>query len=492
MGIKDWYDIFFSNKQTGGSLSNDVVKSYNAGRFTADKKHLCNAPFNNMYFNVLGQVGPCWLTYLGGDTFPEKSLHDIWFGERYDGIRQQIRNRDLSGQCATCKFNIEHGNYVSVLASAYDVVPVAKYPTMMEFELGNTCNLECVMCKGELSSSIRKNREKLPPVKSPYNDSFVEQLKEFIPHLKEARFNGGEPFLININFHIWEQMLAINPAIKITIATNGSVLNYKVKDILERGSFLINLSLDGFSKESYEEIRVNGKFDRVMENLLYFHDYCKRKGTILCIMTNPMRQNWWEMPLFVDFCNKLNIPLWFNTVDYPVEYSLSGWDVANLEKVYAQLSDVVFENKHNTDPHLFERNVGIYNNFAKVQLKAWLDEARKRSFNPENSNTDDAMLHKLFESIQQQSGGAIVENRKTLIKHINLYLQQVQGLPELERMQKLYVCDKKITDIYSKVKDRIKPEDYYQLLLQHPVNAVYDTLQQNTVEWATERVKELI
>jgi MoaA/NifB/PqqE/SkfB family radical SAM enzyme len=76
---------------------------------------------------------------------------------------------------------------------------------MMELEIENTCNLECVMCIGELSSAIRKNRDKLPPIKSPYNEAFVEQLEEFIPHLKELRFNGGEPFLINSVFRIFEK-----------------------------------------------------------------------------------------------------------------------------------------------------------------------------------------------------------------------------------------------------------------------------------------------
>jgi MoaA/NifB/PqqE/SkfB family radical SAM enzyme len=49
-----------------------------------------------------------------------------------------------------------------------------RYPSMLELELNNTCNLECVMCIGELSSSIRKNREKLPAIRSPYDEAFVE------------------------------------------------------------------------------------------------------------------------------------------------------------------------------------------------------------------------------------------------------------------------------------------------------------------------------
>src|SRR6185295_19977224 len=76
-----------------------------------------------------------------------------------------------------------------------DGVPFA-YPKLMEFEISNVCNLECTMCTGFFSSSIRHNREHLPPIKTPYDDAFVRQLEPFVPHLKAARFLGGEPFLI--------------------------------------------------------------------------------------------------------------------------------------------------------------------------------------------------------------------------------------------------------------------------------------------------------
>jgi MoaA/NifB/PqqE/SkfB family radical SAM enzyme len=75
-------------------------------------------------------------------------------------------------------------------------------PKVMEFELSNECNLECVMCNGSFSSSIRKNREKLPPIISPYNDDFVNELDAFIPHLTDAKFLGGEPFMIEIYLKI--------------------------------------------------------------------------------------------------------------------------------------------------------------------------------------------------------------------------------------------------------------------------------------------------
>lgn len=466
-----------------------IVEQYNQARHTAYKQNLCNAPFNNMYFNVLGQVGPCWLSYLGGDTWPEKSIHQIWFGERFNALRNQIKQSDLTGQCITCKNNIEAGNYVSALSVAYDVVPVKKYPAMMEFELNNTCNLECVMCKGELSSSIRKNRDKLPAIKSPYNPHFVEQLKEFIPHLTEARFNGGEPFLITIYYSIWEEILRLNPACKITIATNGSVLNYKVKDILERGNFLINLSLDGITQESYETIRVNGHFGRVMENLHWFAEYCQRKQTILCLMVNPMRQNWHEMPQFVRLCNRLHIPVWFNTVDYPSDQSLSHWNFHNLQKAYEALSKETFENTTQTPPHLFERNSGIYRNFVFVQLHHWLQQAQTREAAAQNIPLPrENEIDFLF---TEEAPPAGAEQKKFFVHQYHTLLTEYR-LTKTEAQQQLKQIQQAAQRVYEHSRSRITPEGFFELLNRYPPKIIIETLTTQNTQWVAEKIEALV
>ena len=55
------------------------------------------------------------------------------------------------------------GNFSAVKSLQYDSPKLnsSKYPSVLEFELINTCNLECVMCTGEYSSLIRAKREKL-------------------------------------------------------------------------------------------------------------------------------------------------------------------------------------------------------------------------------------------------------------------------------------------------------------------------------------------
>ena len=70
-----------------------LVAAYNASRNISKPKHLCHAPFANMYFNVSGEAAPCWLTFFEAPKYPEKSIHEIWFGEFYDNIRSLIKKK---------------------------------------------------------------------------------------------------------------------------------------------------------------------------------------------------------------------------------------------------------------------------------------------------------------------------------------------------------------------------------------------------------------
>ena len=378
-GLKNIFfkSLNFSKQKSGPSLSSETINAYNASREKLNTDYICHAPFSNMYFNVHGDCAPCWLTFIDPDSYKEKSIRDIWFGEKYQTLRSRLLQYDLTFRCSVCLKNLQGGNYTSVLAKAYDVNPIAEYPTMMELEIANTCNLECVMCIGELSSAIRKNRDKLPPIKSPYDDKFVEQLEEFIPHLKELRFNGGEPFLINSVFKIFEKVEKLNPKLKIVIATNGTVVNYKVKEWLNKLNIHINFSLDSLTPEIYEAIRVNAHFDRVMDHFLFFRQYAREKNKTMCLMVNPMRNNWHEMPEFIRFVNKHDINIWFNTIHRPIEWSIWALPSAELAKVHGQLGGVTFAKEDRTGS-LSAYNIGIYNNLVNVQIKNWLKEAQER------------------------------------------------------------------------------------------------------------------
>lgn len=358
----------------------DDYKAYYRSREIKNLKYLCHAPFNNLYFNSQGEVSNCWLTFDDPEYYDEtKSIRDIWFGEKFTKLREAIKDFDLSYKCNTCKNHIDSGNFVNVLARTYDnEYAIIEYPSMIEFELSNTCNLECTMCTGVLSSVIRKNREQLPALKSPYGDKFIEELREFIPHLKEVRFNGGEPFLINIYYKIWDLIFELNPNLKIVVATNGTILTPKVKKYLERGNFHINISIDSLNPIIYSKIRVNGNLKTVLNNFLFLKNYCLTRKRVICVMVNPMQQNWEEMPDFINFCNEHNVHVWFNTIIRPYNQAIWTLPASELENIYNTLSNIQLNASVNTPNGLYAYNKSIFTNFVHKQLKTWLEEAQVR------------------------------------------------------------------------------------------------------------------
>lgn len=456
--------LFSSENKSGIGLGKEIVATYNVSRGKPNTSYICHAPFSNMYFNVHGDCAPCWLTFIEPDSYPKKSIREIWFGEKYQSLRKNLLAYNLTDKCNVCLKNLQNGNYTSVLARAYDVTEPADYPSMLELELGNTCNLECVMCIGELSSSIRQNREKLPPIRSPYDEAFVEQLEEFIPHLKELRFNGGEPFMIGIVFKIFEKVEKLNPKLKITIATNGTVFNGKVKEWLDKLNIHINLSLDSLTPDIYETIRVNGKFDRVMENFQFYHQYCKENERTLCIMVNPMRNNWHEMPEFIRFVNRHNVNVWFNTIHRPVEWSIWALPSTELERIYKQLSEVTF-NKEERNKSLAVYNIGIYKNLVQVQIKNWWREAVERE------NIGEVELEKLSEEQAEQ----------VLLKKLGDYIYLHFNEGEDQKKKRLQQVSGKLKTVGQTLYSKNNNIRFYTSILSSPIDILYNRLEGNSV-----------
>jgi MoaA/NifB/PqqE/SkfB family radical SAM enzyme len=328
----------------------------------------CNAPFNNMYINLLGKVSPCWkLPGFCDQWSRDRSLMDIWTGEHFQKYRNALKQNLFLNRCGECKKEINEG--VWPLAKAYEKFPVRDMPSLMEIELSNQCNLECIMCNGTLSSGIRKNRDKLPPLPQIFDDSFLEQMKEFIPYLVELRVNGGEPFAQKILLDLLDVVFEINPQLKVTIATNGTVYNKRVQSILDKCNIHLNISIDSLIPERYEQIRVNASFDVLMKNFEIFEQYCRKNNRNLSIMVNPMNNNWEEMIDFVYFTDEYDCNLWFNTILYPKHLSIKHLPKKQLLDIHTKLNE-----KLNTLPKNI-KNYDKIDHLINNQIAEWVLDA---------------------------------------------------------------------------------------------------------------------
>lgn len=365
-------------------MPDDLVAAYNAQRETDDTSTLCHAAATTLYFGREGDVTAC--CYSRSDRYahwPEISIADLWFGAERQVLCGRLASGVMPLSCSVCAEQLSARNFKGMLARNYDHLPAQapaaaaveatakRYPISMEFELSNKCNLECVMCSGKFSSAIRANREHKPPMPMTYDARFVEQLREFIPYLRQAKFYGGEPFLIDLYYEIWELFLELNPTCQITITTNGTAVSPKILRLLERLNFNIVVSLDGFTKDTYEAIRVNATHARVMANIATFQDILRQRGRGLYIAICPMATNWRELPQLVGFANEIGAPVSFNTVFFPEELSIRRMPGSEKAEVAAFLRASI----GNAADDVAARNFAAVADLCR-QIDAWIADSR--------------------------------------------------------------------------------------------------------------------
>ena len=257
-------------------LDADLVADLNRFRGMPLGTSACPAPMINLHFSQLGVVTACCFNrqqVLG--NYPKDSIRDIWNGQPIRELREALDRNDLRLGCQKCLQQIEardFGGSHAVFYSVYAKVTAEKrrrlgmepkgdpladpFPMRLEFNIHNSCNLQCVMCHGLASSAIRTIREGLPALPNPYDDAFVDQLEPFLPYVVETDFMGGEPFLIPVYIKLWERIARINPRTQVCILTNGTILNDRLKGILEGINCWIHVSIDSIYKETYESIQI--------------------------------------------------------------------------------------------------------------------------------------------------------------------------------------------------------------------------------------------
>ncbi len=309
---------------------------YNHERSDSARAMACWSPVKNLFLGMRGQVMTCCFnkSYVLGN-YPQQSLRNIWFGKSRRELTEKLMAYDFSGGCQGCLEAIKARNKSGLTSLKFDHLPLnaSEYPTRMDFELTNECNLECVMCRGEFSSAIRRNVEKLPPIPTAYGPELIKELEEFIPHLTDCHFLGGEPFMIPAYIEIWDMIRKLNPALRISIITNATLLSSRVKEIIEPLDCDICVSIDAATKNTYERIRRNARFEQVMNNIYYLRDYTQRKNTRFHLSSCAMRENASEISLLVKLANEINCPIFFTRVTYPRAESLEACSPAELEHV---------------------------------------------------------------------------------------------------------------------------------------------------------------
>ncbi|UPU37091.1 radical SAM protein [Geomonas paludis] len=285
----------------------------------------CPHPFAFMEFSLGGNVFCCCPAHVQRPlgNLREQTIDEIWNGEVAQKMRHEIINHRWEAVCKpSCPVVQEYlykgkvrnlGSFVSnteVLDRITQHInnketELKTLPTVFNFANTTTCNINCIMC------SCKK-----APAEPELLEKSVEYVNSHLATTSRIVLTGsGDPLacatirkLLTGNDHTTP-----STDTKFTLLTNGLLLP-KYWDAIKHNSFsTIDVSVDAGTAETYEMIRRNARWSDLNEALRLISDNRSKFNSVGINMT-VMKENYAEIPQFIELGIKYDIPVRFNEV----------------------------------------------------------------------------------------------------------------------------------------------------------------------------------
>lgn len=227
---------------------------------------------NTITNNSVSYAPCCWITEQTTDSSIDFYHNDL---ANWRHLNQQstlptpqcqacISQEAAGAQSMRQGYLVEHGENT--------FVPTLQY---LDINIDYTCNLACVTCGPELSTTWRNELGiKHIPVR-PNIDQFLKTKLDSLDltNLKEVRMWGGEPLLTATHQRILEYLVEHGRAadIKLMYNTNGTqIINNQTKKLIEQFKFArISFSVDALDQQ-FEYLRYPAKWQQVQQNLMWW------------------------------------------------------------------------------------------------------------------------------------------------------------------------------------------------------------------------------
>ena len=255
-------------------------------------KKRCPRPFDTILIDKNGSCYACectsWLPQSIGNL-QVKSLREIIGSDMHRHLQSSITDGTYrycnENQCSYIRAN-----------QVYEPVFQRTPPTgikHLRLAIDDSCNLRCPSCR----KGMIFHKEG-----SAYNlgirlaDKINEWLYNHKHPIQVHIGSDGDPFASHVYRHFMEQTPE-RDNIKYSILTNGLMFKefhtkvpYVINNLQELG-----VSIDGASKDTYEKLRLGGKWDKILEGLECMAEQKQKHGFRFILHMVVQQDNWHEL-----------------------------------------------------------------------------------------------------------------------------------------------------------------------------------------------------
>lgn len=243
---------------------------------------VCPLPWSGFYLDPTGEIRNCSISkaILGNinDTPIEEILNSIQNHKIKEGMLSKIKVPECNN-CWTFESTESNSNGISGSNRTHfktklsaKIIKIVEEPTsfslrQVDLRWRNTCNLACVYCGSDLSSTWAKELNENITVNEDALAKFKEYVFSNIEQLEYVYLCGGEPLLMKENIEFISLIKEKNPNIYIRVNTNLTNINSPIyKELLECSNVHWIISVES-TAEYFEFIRFGAKWPAWINNL---------------------------------------------------------------------------------------------------------------------------------------------------------------------------------------------------------------------------------
>jgi len=273
-----------------------------------DIKKRCPRPYDTLLIDKNGSCYACectsWLPQSVGNL-QLRSLDEIINSEMHQHLQGSIAD-------GTYRFCNEH--QCSYLKSGVVLHGQPERIQHLRLAIDDSCNLRCPSCR----KSMIFHKEG-----SAYNlgirlaDKINDWLYNYNHPIQVHIGSDGDPFASHVYRHFMEQTPE-RDNIKYSILTNGLMFKefhqtvpHVINNLKELG-----VSIDGATKETYENLRVGGRWEKITEALQCISELRKKKDFRFILHFVVQKDNYHEMESIIELGEQYGADrVWLNKIE---------------------------------------------------------------------------------------------------------------------------------------------------------------------------------
>lgn len=322
-------------------------------------KTFCLAPKSSLLMKTSGQLGPCCRftsPYSIKDMSIREYFNNDWNKEFYNDM---LVGKETQG-CQECYISEEkfgHSMRIDInrlfdFTNANDIKKWQDktYPSKIELQISNLCNLKCLTCS-PLDSSSFLTEDKALGISDhdAKNYSLTDQQLETIfeeiskEQIQILDLRGGESLMVPKIKKLLGQ-LPIASQIELNIQTNGTIFDQEWKNILTK--FLrvrVMLSIDAFDSDNLY-IRFPADWASILKTINNFRTMSNLSFYINCTVSNL---NLPVITKLLDWIKKENIEFVFFFLTSPSYYEMTNLPPAILDHAIEEIKK--YRNSKNSE-----------------------------------------------------------------------------------------------------------------------------------------------